>query len=262
MNKRCVSLGKLKKCIGILGIICLLLCLNLSHVLAQISVPRPTSYKYLNDYVKIVDQNSAAQIISLGRELEQKTGAEAVIVTINTTNGVPIEDYANTLFRKWGIGQGSKDNGLLVLLSLQDKRWRVEVGRGLEGAIPDALSNRIMQELGSFAFSRGYYGQGLAQVYSQFCDEIAGEYNVTLTHSLQTTLTVNVNQTSQSAISPVLYLFILGILFFDLFFNGGRLWRILFWSNLFSGGRNNRGGGGYGGFGGGSSKGGGSSGGW
>lgn len=262
MYRRCSSLGKLKKIIVLLGIMSLVLCLNVSQIVAETSIPRPTSYKYLNDYARIVDQNSASQIISIGRELEQKTGAQAVIVTIDTTNGVPIEDYANTLFRKWGIGQGSKDNGLLVLLSLQDKRWRVEVGRGLEGVIPDALSNRIMQELGGFAFSRGYYGQGLAQVYSQFCDEIAGKYNVTLTHSLQTTLPVSANQTSQSAISPVLYLFILGILLFDLFFNGGRLWRILFWSSLFSGGRNNRGGGGYGGFGGGSSNGGGSSGGW
>ena len=173
MNRRCSSLGKLKKCILTALIVSLVLCGNISQILAEISVPRPTEYKYVNDYARIVDQNSAAQIIDLGRELEQKTGAQAIVVTVNTTNDIPIEDYANTLFRKWGIGRANKDNGLLVLLSLRDKKWRVEVGRGLEGAIPDALSNRIMQELGSFAFSKGYYGQGLAQVYSQFCDEIA-----------------------------------------------------------------------------------------
>ena len=262
MNRRCSSLGKLKKCILIAWIVSLVLCGNISQILAEISVPRPTEYKYVNDYARIVDQNSAAQIINLGRELEQKTGAQAIVVTVNTTNDIPIEDYANTLFRKWGIGQKNKDNGLLVLLSLQDKQWRVEVGRGLEGTIPDALSNQIMQELGSFAFSKGYYGQGLAQVYSQFCDQIAGEYNVALTHSLQTTLPVNVRSNTQSAISPTLYIFVAGILLVDIFFNRGRLWRILFWSNLFSGGRNNRGGGGYGGFGGGSSNGGGSSGRW
>lgn len=262
MNRRCSSLGKLKKCILTTLIVSLVLCGNISQILAEISVPRPTEYKYVNDYARIVDQNSAAQIIDLGRELEQKTGAQAIVVTVNTTNDIPIEDYANTLFRKWGIGRANKDNGLLVLLSLRDKKWRVEVGRGLEGAIPDALSNRIMQELGSFAFSKGYYGQGLAQVYSQFCDEIATEYNVTLKHSLQTTLPVNADTNRQSAISPTLYILILVILVFDIFFNGGRLWRILFWSNFFSGGRNNRGGGGYGGFGGGSSNGGGSSGSW
>lgn len=271
MARRCSSLGKKKKYgdyreyikhIVLFCVVCLCFLGNVGCLFGKITTLRPTSYKYINDYARVVDQNSAAKIINLGRELEQKTGTQAVVVTINTLNGVPIEDYANQLFRNWGVGQQNKDNGLLVLLAVQDRQWRVEVGRGLEGAIPDALSNQIMQELGSFAFSKGYYGQGLAQVYSQFCDEIANEYNVTLSNSLQTSLPVNTGQTSSRAMSPALYFLVFGILIFDLFFNRGRLWRLLFWSSLFSGGRNNRGGGGYGGFGGGSSNGGGSSGSW
>lgn len=225
-----------------------------------ITYPRVTTYKYLNDYAGVVDRTNAQQIISLGSELEQKTGAQAIVVTMDTLNGYPIEDYANGLFRSWGIGQARQDNGLLILLVVQDAQWRVEVGRGLEGAIPDVLSNRIMEQLGKNAFIEGNYGQGLAQTYSQFCDDIATEYNTTLTHSLHTVIQT---RPARRGISPVAYLVIVGIVFVDLLFNRGRLFRILFWSSFFGGGRNNRGGGGgYGGFGGGSSNGGGSSGGW
>lgn len=230
---------------------------------ASIEYPRPTAYKYLNDYAGVVDKTSAEQIIALGNELEQKTGAQAVIVTISTLEGYPIEEYANGLFRNWGIGQAQKDNGLLILLVVQDKQWRVEVGRGLEGAIPDVLSNRVMEALGRDAFAQENYGQGLAQTYSQFCDDIATEYNVTLEHSLHTLLPANAQQNRRRGISPVAYIAIIALLLWDIVFNRGRLLSLLFWSNFFGGGRNNRGGGGgYGGYGGGSSNGGGSSGGW
>ena len=230
-----------------------------------ISYPKPTPYKYLNDYAEIVDRQSAQQIIALGQELEQKTGAQAIIITLNSLDNRPIEEYANGLFRKWGIGQNEKDNGLLILLAVQEQRWRVEVGRGLEGAIPDALSNRIMQKLARPEFEAGYYGQGLAQAYSQFSDQIATEYGVTLAHSLRTSLPIQEQEVPNSSHGQGMmgYGIILAILFIDLIFNRGQMLRFLFLSSLFSGNRNNRrGGGGFGGFGGGSSNGGGSSGGW
>lgn len=236
---------------------------------AAIHYPNPTSHKYLNDYAGVLDNNSSKQIIALGNELERQTGAQAVIVTINSLEGTPIEDYANGLFRKWGIGQASKDNGLLILLAVQDQAWRVEVGRGLEGRLPDALTNRVMVELGRDYFVAGEYGQGLAKIYSVFCDEIATEYGVTLNHSLHVMLpTQNVASRQQRSNLP--YFLIIGLLAIDLLFNRGRLigfvGQMIFWSSLYGGNRNKRGGpgggGGFGGFGGGSSNGGGSSGGW
>ena len=238
-------------------------------VAQAMSYPTPTSSKYLNDYAGVVDKNSSKQIIALGNELENKTGAEAVIVTINSLEGIPIEDYANGLFRKWGIGQGSKDNGLLIVLVIKDKAWRVEVGRGLEGRLPDALTNRVMVELGKADFVSGEYGQGLVKTYSVFCDEIAAEYGTTLTHSLHI-MSPSQNTIAYQRRSNLPYFLIIGLLVIDLLFNRGRLLgfvgQMLFWSSFFGGNRNGRGGpgggGGFGGFGGGSSNGGGSSGRW
>lgn len=250
-------------------ILVVLLLMGTFSVRAAINYPTPTSNKYLNDYAGVVNQKSANQIIALGNELEKQTGAQAIVVTVTTLEGVPIEDYANTLFRKWGIGQARKDNGLLILLAVNDKQWRVEVGRGLEGVLPDALTNRVMMALGKNDFIAGKYGQGLANTYSVFCDEIATEYGVTLAHSLHVMPPTQNNAAKGYQRSYIPYFLITGLLIIDLLFNRGRLLRLilqmLFWSNLSGRNRNGRGGGsggGFGGFGGGSSNGGGSSGGW
>lgn len=246
-----------------------------AYASTQPSIPPPTNYKYLNDYTSTISENDAKSIISIGKELEDKTGAQAVIVIIDSTDGAPIEDYAIKLFRSWGIGQKNKDNGLLILLSLNDKAWRVEVGRGLEGAIPDALSNRVMDSIAKPSFITGNYGEGLLNSYSAYSDYIASEYNVTLEKSLHIKLPNNTNPntttSSESNFGMIVGGGILVLLFLlDVFLNGGRisstLLQLIFISNL---GRRNGprggsggGGGGFGGFGGGSSNGGGSSGGW
>lgn len=240
-------------------------------VTAANKIPEPTNYKYLNDYIGAVTDEDAKSIISIGKELEDKTGAQAVVVVIDSTNGIPIEDYANNLFRTWGIGQKNKDNGLLVLLAVNDKAWKVEVGRGLEGAIPDALSNRVMDSLAKPSFIDSNYSEGLLKSYSTFSDYIATEYEITLDKSLNISLPNNTNYNKGSSIGTFIIAGVFILLFLlDIIFNGGRvsstILQIIFISNL---GRRNGprggsggGGGGFGGFGGGSSNGGGSSGGW
>ena len=238
------------------------------HVSGAQRFPEPTPNKYVNDYAGIIDEASARQIINLGYELEQKTGAQAIVVTVTDLESVPIETYANNLFRSWGIGQGNKDNGLLILLAFNEHSWRVEVGRGLEGAIPDALSNQVMLELAKPEFIQGNYGTGLAKAYSQFSDIIATEYDTTLTQSLGVTM-------PQSSVAPMQHrnnyigtLAIIALIVIDLLFNRGRIFsfilQMLFWNSFFNqrGGPRGGGGGGFGGFGGGSSNGGGSSGSW
>lgn len=248
-------------------LICLLFFLSFC-IIALEKIPSPTQFIYINDYVGIMEENDIQTILSIGQELEKKTSAEATIVIINSTEGLPIENYANHLFRTWGIGQKEKDNGLLLLVALDDHAWRVEVGRGLEGAIPDLLSHEIMTSLAAPAFQKGNYSQGLASAYNAFATTIAKEYNV----SLEQASPVNFLDTTPPSKGNPLFIIIplIIFLFIDLIFNRGRIFsfflQMLFWSQL--GGRNGRGGGssgggfGGGGFGGGSSNGGGSSGSW
>ena len=240
---------------------------------ASSNYPTPTNLKYINDYTNTINNDYKEKIVSIGKELEDKTGAQAIIVVINSTNNISIEDYTNKLFRGWGIGKSEKDNGLLILLAINDRQYRVEVGRGLEGTIPDTLSNRVMESLAKPSFVQGSYGEGLLNSYSKLCDYIAEEYGVTLDKSLN----IELPSQAQSTTSKNKTLGFGGIgclilIYLDLIFNRGRvmstLLQLLFWNSFFNGGKRGGGGfsggsgGGFGGFGGGSSNGGGSSGRW
>lgn len=235
------------------------------NVKAEITYPNPTSLKYVNDYAGILDSDTKEYIVSVGKELEDKSGAQAVVVTINSLEGNDIRDYGINLFRKWGIGQKEKDNGLLILMAMKEKKWSVEVGRGLEGAVPDILTNRVMQEAAVPEFKRGNFGEGLKNAYSIFADDIAKEYGVTLEKNEKIDFDYDRGRKAQR--NPIPIYILIGLVFLDIIFNRGRIIRfileILFWNSFFGGGRGGRGGGGgFGGFGGGKSGGGGSSGDW
>ncbi|MGH4126219.1 MAG: TPM domain-containing protein [Clostridium sp.] len=241
---------------------------------AEIKFPRPTQLKYVNDYAKVIDSDSMQYILSVGKELEDKTGAQATVVVIDSLQGETIESYANGIFKTWGIGQKDKNNGLLILLSLKDEKWRVEVGTALEGAITDIYSSRVMNDFAVPKFKANQYGQGIRAAYSVLSDSIAKEYEVKLEKN------INVPRYSESKKNPsiskksngILVIGVIVLVLLDFILNRGRITRfiitLLFWSSIGRrGGRNGGGfggssGGGSGGFGGGSSSGGGSSGGW
>jgi len=242
---------------------------------AEPKFPTPTQLKYVNDYAKVMDNDSTQYILSVGKELEEKTGAQATVVVIDSLGGETIESYANGIFRNWGIGQKDKNNGLLILLSVKDKKWRAEVGTSLEGAITDIYSSRVMNDFAVPKFQKAQYGQGLRASYSVLSDSIAKEYGVKLDKNL------NVPQYTESVKTPnsakrgsgILVIGFIILVFLDFILNRGRITRfmitVLFWSSIGRrGGRNGGGGfgggmgGGSGGFGGGSSSGGGSSGGF
>lgn len=236
---------------------------------AAYTFPNPTSYKYVNDYTHTLSQEETNALFGIGQALEQQTGAQAVVVIIHSTDGIPITDYALKLFRTWGIGQKGKDNGLLMLISLNDRTWRVEVGRGLEGAVPDLLSSQFMENSAQPYFREGQYGAGIVTAYTQLVDHIATEYGVTIDYSRLPLpyYTAPIRTTHRS--NSLIWILII-LLFGDLLLNRGRIsssfFSLLFWSNMGrrGGPKGGSGGGGFGGgnFGGGSSNGGGSSGSW
>jgi len=235
--------------------------------------PKPTELKYVNDYTSnTLDEATKNYIVSVGKELEDKSGAQEVIVLIDSLQGSDIQVYANELFRTWGIGQKEKNNGLLILVSLKDRQWRVEVGTGLEGAIPDIYSARVMDSLATPKFQQGNYSEGIKEAYSVFADTIAKEYNVTLDKNEKITLPVQDTSGSKSTANMVMAGIFFVLILLDFIFNRGRITMFLLARAFIFGGRNGRnngggfggsgGGGGFGGFGGGSSSGGGSSGRW
>jgi uncharacterized protein len=82
------------------------------------------------------------------RELEDKSGIQLVVATVNSLQGSDIETFANQLFRAWKLGEAKKNNGVLLLIAPGERKVRIEVGYGLEGTLTDALSQRGHPSMG------------------------------------------------------------------------------------------------------------------
>jgi uncharacterized protein len=105
-------------------------------------------------------------------ELRRKTGAQFAVVTLNSLEGGQIDDFTNKLFKKWGVGEKGKNNGVMLLVALQDRKARVEVGYGLESILPDALAGRVLDEQLFPAFKQQRYAQGLSLAVNRIAEII------------------------------------------------------------------------------------------
>jgi uncharacterized protein len=110
--------------------------------------PKPTAAAgiYVQDYAQVLSAEDKRRLLSIGQELDDKTTAQLAVVTVKTLDGQPIEDYALSILREWGIGSNEKNNGALIVVAVQDRRSRIEVGYGLEGLLTDGLTGRIQDQ--------------------------------------------------------------------------------------------------------------------
>lgn len=107
-------------------------------------LPKPAGR--VNDFANVIDAATEAAIDRQLDQLEQKTSSEIAVATVPSLDGVSVEEYANKLFREWGVGQAKQDNGVLILVAPNDRSMRIEVGYGLEGVLPDGLAGQIIRE--------------------------------------------------------------------------------------------------------------------
>jgi uncharacterized protein len=215
----------------------------LSFNLSAQQLPKPRGY--VNDFANVIPASQEQQINRICLELKQKTGAEIADVTIQTLGDNYIEDYAVRLFETWGIGEKGKDNGVLILNAIKEKKIRIEVGYGIEGIIPDGKAGRIRDLYLIPHLKKGDFGTGHLYTVAAIAKEIANEYEVELTGNVQ----LPRSRSSRSkGRGPGGFLGILFVIFLIIITRG----RIIPWLLLGSmlGGGSNRGGGGFGGSGG------------
>ncbi|MCG9479474.1 MAG: TPM domain-containing protein [Actinomycetia bacterium] len=129
-------------------------------ILAQdIDIPGYTGY--VNDFAGVLDPEVVSRLESLLSKTESETTAEIAVVTVENLQGWVIEDYAIELFEQWGIGKKDKDNGVLLLVAIEERELRLEIGYGLEGAITDVESKRIIDNIIVPRFKQGDYSRGV-----------------------------------------------------------------------------------------------------
>lgn len=145
---------------------------------AKSKYPSPSDGFFVNDFANVISSEDAQKMSAIGEQLYKKTGSQAVVVTIQSLNGESVEDYSIGLAREWGIGSKGKDNGVLLLLSVQDRKVRIEVGSGLEGALTDGKTGRIMDTYGIDYFKKNEFSSGLRSVYNSIVNEVYIEYDI------------------------------------------------------------------------------------
>jgi uncharacterized protein len=138
---------------------------------------KPTGY--VMDFAGVLSQQTRDQITALCTELQQKTGAQIAVVTIQSLNGRPIEDYSIDLATRLGIGPKSTNEGVLILLATEDHNYRIEVGYGLEPILPDGKVGGFGREAVPYLRQKNY-DAAILLMTRRVADVIAADKAVTL----------------------------------------------------------------------------------
>ena len=156
----------------------------LSNIAAFAAEKYPAPRGAVNDFANVIDQNSAAKIEALAREVLQKTSTAIVVVTVPTIGeGEEVSLYANGLYKAWGIGKKGEDKGLLIFLTVKERKYWIETGYGVEGILPDGLVGEIRDKYLKPQLKTGNYGQAFYDTVYVFSSYIAKDAGILLSGS-------------------------------------------------------------------------------
>ena len=163
-------------------IACVLILLSFCGCTTTEKELKPTDSFFVNDFAGVIAQQDEEAMLSLGTALyknENTFGAQVVVVAVNTVNGADMADYALELGRSWGVGNKEKDNGIVILLAVEDRKIEMAVGYGLEGAIPDSKAGRFLDAYAIPYLKQDDFSKGLKELYTAVVNEVYVEYGVT-----------------------------------------------------------------------------------
>jgi uncharacterized protein len=126
----------------------------------------------VSDFAQLLTPAERNALNTRLNELRQANGTQFAVVIVSSLEGGQIDDFANKLFAKWSVGEKGKNNGILLLVAMQDHKARVEVGYGLEPILPDALAGRVLDEQLFPAFKKQQYGDGLILAVNRLAEII------------------------------------------------------------------------------------------
>ena len=237
-------------------------------------LPKPTDY--VNDYANVLSAQTIAQLDRVCVELDKtKANAQVAVVTVKNLNGEDAADYANELEDKWKMGRKGSDRGVLVLLAVDDHKYRIDVGYGLEGILPDGKIGDIGRGMVPYLRARDYDG-AVSLAVGQVAQVIAADAKVNLADApIMALQHAHAGPTLGKAILLIVLLIFFGGFFLLRFllslgilggWGGGGPWLgggpFIGGGGFGGGGGGDSGGGGFGGFGGGDFGGGGAGGDW
>ena len=207
-----------------------------------IAVDFPTLDDFVTDQADIISPEYEQQITQLAKEIEQETTVEIAVVTVQSLEGISKEEYSMELFEKNGIGKKDVDNGLLILIAMTERAYRVEVGYGLEGLIPDAskvtLGTRILEP----NFKQDEFGKGIYDMLLAVQGILQGEEEVLSKYQSSYAAPVS----AANKFRAYLWLFFMMMMVSSLFSRNSNRSRFMFIPLFLPGARWQGGGGGFG----------------
>ena len=143
-----------------------------ADVSIETSIKYPEHSGFVNDFANVFTEDEKSQINNFLSDFEKETTAEIIVVTVNSLEGLSIEQYASELFNSWGIGKKDTNNGILLLISIGDRKVRIATGLGLENTVTDDEAAKIIDIILSY-FKESKYGQGAFEGVKAIAQEIS-----------------------------------------------------------------------------------------
>jgi uncharacterized protein len=147
---------------------------------AQPKAPALKAVGYVNDFANVLSQTTKFQLVALCTEVDQKAHAQIAIVTVQSLEGRPIDEFSLDLATKWGIGPKQLARGVMILLAVQDHRYRFEIGYGLESILPDGKTGGFGREAVPY-LREGNYDAAVLLMTQRVAEVIAQDRGVVLT---------------------------------------------------------------------------------
>jgi uncharacterized protein len=155
--------------------ITLLLVLSPFICLSQLAIPQHGG-KWVHDEANVISASTAAMLEAMLKAERDSTSNQIAVLTIRSLQGQPIEEYSLRVAEEWKLGKENKDNGVLLLVVVDDRELRIETGYGLEGVLTDALSSRINRNEIAPHLRRGDYDAGIKAGVTAIIEAVKGEY--------------------------------------------------------------------------------------
>jgi len=159
------------------GLTIAMLLTSLQSVALESNFPKHSGY--VNDFSHLLSEEASAELEQLLLAAAADTTAEIAVAIVPSLDGMTVEEYANGLFREWGIGKNAVDNGVLVLVAPNEREMRIEVGYGLEPVLPDGLAGEIIRTSFLPHFREDRYAEGIAEGVARVVDVVRRNHVLT-----------------------------------------------------------------------------------
>jgi uncharacterized protein len=193
------------------------------HATAQKAIPELWGQR-VHDEAHVLTTETIDQLEKDLKLYEDSTSNQVAILIIQSLDGEVIEDYSLKVVEKWKLGTKSKDNGVLLLIAIDEHKMRIEVGHGLEGVLTDALSSRIIRNEMAPNFRRGDYDEGVLAAIEAIKKSIGGEYTADDSDGASISDFDSMDTTTKILIACCLFLFLSIFAGIGLFSQGGVTW--------------------------------------